>query len=61
MPKKQFLLWNSYSRRVPRGLLSYLKIKSEPVFVILGQFHYMDMCFKVDHPTQFPNATRTLF
>jgi hypothetical protein len=34
-------------------------MKSEPGFVILGRFHYKDMCFKVDHPHQFPNAIPT--
>jgi hypothetical protein len=54
-------LVNSKSRRVPGGPLSPLKMKSEPGPVIVGQFHYMDMCFKVDHPHQLPNATRPLF
>jgi hypothetical protein len=31
-------------------------MKSEPGFVIFGQF-----CFKVDNPHLFPNATRPLF
>jgi hypothetical protein len=52
---------NSKSRWVPRGPLSLLKMTSEPGFVILGQFHYIYMCFKVDHPHQFPNATQPLF
>jgi hypothetical protein len=61
MPKKKFFcgtLDPVESRGVP---LSPLKMKSEPGFVIFGQFHYIGMCFKVDHPHQFPNATRPLF
>jgi hypothetical protein len=57
MPKNNIFLWHSKSRWVPRGPLSPLIMKSESGFVILGQFHYMDMCFKVDLPHQFPNAT----
>jgi hypothetical protein len=61
MPKKNIFLWNSKSRRVSRDHLSPLEMKSEPGFVILGEFHYMDMYFKVNHPHQFPHATRPLF